>query len=189
MNIFEEYVYERFAAEMKSWPAEIRRDIYVIVIYLDFVNDDNRAAQIRLAHNTNALCQEETKYASSETEAKWNYAFWPSGELLICNQPFIADGIGMTADVDWKGVGLRDAYYTFARDYLQGGPVEAMINACAIVAQELHQARVVAEVCGQPVPVVFEIGNDFNNDDYRLQKIKEANPPGLVDEYLRETWG
>ena len=77
---------------MKSWPTEVAHDIYVVVIYISFVDDDTRAAQLRLSYNTLSRWQDSISSASSEAEAKWNYAFWfNDASLVLCKQPYMND--------------------------------------------------------------------------------------------------
>lgn len=184
MNAFEEYVYEKFVQEMRSWPTEVAHDIYVVVIYISFVDDDPRAAQLWLSYNTLSQWKSSVARASSEIEAKWNYAFWFNDALLVlCKQPYMNDFLTDVADVDWQGVGLRDAYLTFRAPRTSAAAINAVVDVCANVTQHLHGNGIVASVCGRSVPVVFEFCNDIDPCDYRLDRIRNSNPQGLTHEY------
>lgn len=188
MNIFEQYLYDSFVSEIKSWPAEITADIYILMIDIGFACDDARAAQFGLRYNTRTHWKNEVAHASSSAEAKWNPAFWLSSQLQLCKQPFMHDKTLDDNNVDWRGVGLRDAYYTFAGDYLRGDAVEVIIDACANVAAHLNQSDEVTALCSHVVPIIIGINNDFNCEEYLLKKVKEANQPELIQDYLNEKW-
>lgn len=187
MNAFADYVYEKFTQEIQSWASNIAHDIYVIVIYVAFVDDDTRAAELWLNYNTVSHWRSRIPDASSEAEAKWNSAFWfHDAKLVLCKQPYMNDWSTDFDGVDWRGVGFRDAYLTFRWPRTSADTVKAILDVCANVTQRLHENGVVASFCGCSVPIVFEFVNDIGNDDYRWEQIHRANAQELTQDY--ENW-
>lgn len=45
MNIFEQYLNERFVVELNSWPSEVAADTYILMINIGFPCHDVRAAE------------------------------------------------------------------------------------------------------------------------------------------------
>lgn len=52
MSDFKDYIYAECVRQMRSWPLEVRNDIYVIVIYIALVDDDPRLPLLNINYNT-----------------------------------------------------------------------------------------------------------------------------------------
>ncbi len=187
MNAFEEYLFERFAQEMRSWPLALARDIYVLSILISFVDDDVRSPELSLCFNTESNWQKNIFHASSEAEARWNTAFWlHDAGVTVCRQPYMNDSFTTFDEVDLRGVGLRDAFLTLRAPRGEGEVLGALFDACLVVTKRLHDDGVVLETCGRAVPVVWECTNDFGEEPGRLERMRRANLPLSLSDY--ENW-
>ena len=187
MNAFEEYLFERFSQGMRSWPLEVARDIYVLAILVSFVDDDPRSPELRLCFNTGSNWQNNFSCASSTAEARWNTAFWlHDAGVSVCRQPYMNDLFTTFDGVDFRGVGLRDAFLTFRAPRTKSDVLSALFDVCFVVTRRLHDDDVVAQVCGRAVPVVWECTNDFEKEPLRLERMRLANLPLSLSDY--ENW-
>ena len=56
------------------------------------------------------------------------------------------------------------------------------VGTCVTVAQQLHGDGVVAETFGRAIPIVV---HELEYYDEIVQQTREANPPGLVEDFAR----
>ncbi len=205
MHEFEEYIYQRFAEVIRSWPPAVARDIYVIVIYISLLEDDSRFAELSLNYNTLSNYHERIADASNEAEAKWNYAFWPHDDKIrLCESPK-----SNPRHPDLEGIHLRDEYlrsrlpqYDLSdaesdlllhnEDHSQfyryeSEIINAVVDVCGFVIRRLHEDGLIVQVCGHSVPVVVEMLNDSGHDEYRLAQVEAANPTDLANDYINWT--
>src|SRR5690348_4478567 len=82
-DLFESYIYERFAKAMAAWKDKDAGDIYALSFYLDFNQD---VPQLTLGYNTNAQVAKKLSSASGPDEARWNYAFWLQNEEVVIGE-------------------------------------------------------------------------------------------------------
>jgi hypothetical protein len=201
MDTFEEYIYQRFAEAIRSWPPAVARDIYVIVIYISLLDNDSRFAKLSLNYNTLSNWKERVPDASDEAEAKWNYAFWPDDDKIrLCESPKYNP-----RHPDLEGIRLRDEYLRShlpqydlsdaeSDDLLRSDDsqfyeyesevINAVVDVCCSVIRRLHGGGMITQTCGRSVPVVVEMLNDSGDDEYRLAQVEAANPTGLANDYI-----
>lgn len=80
-DAFLESSYEKLRKAITNIPDEEVKDIYALSFYYYAEDDDSRYPTIEVSYNTTKQYINETANASSETEAKWNYAFWLQEEI------------------------------------------------------------------------------------------------------------
>ena len=80
-DFFSEFSYEKLKKAINNIPNDKAKDIYALSFYFYAEDDDSRYPTIEVSYNTNQQYTNETENASSETEAKWNYAFWLQEEI------------------------------------------------------------------------------------------------------------
>ncbi len=67
---------------------------------------------------------------------------------------------------------------------------QAFVDACAGVVRRLHDAGVVQQVCGRPVPVILDVSNDMDALTIRAWRLtRQVNPFGVADECVGQRLG
>lgn len=195
MQTFEEYLYERFAAEIRSWRAPDSGVDFADVYALSFLIDDEVVRPepcdlaVELSYNTIQRWRQQIARASDSDEARWNFAFWthdiqlvlPSGMVHRPNEEYTpyVDQRAIELYVEWR------ASLNLPLDQ-DGDPdwkmeMDAFAALCARVGRRLHDEGIIVATFGQPVPIIL---HNLEYWDLIVQHTREANPPGVADEFI-----
>ncbi|MFD0681406.1 MULTISPECIES: hypothetical protein [unclassified Paenibacillus] len=89
--MMEEYIYQILKNRILGWDSELVEEIYVLSFYIDFENDDYRKPRLIFGYNTTSNHHNNISMASSELEARWNYAFWLQNEEIVIGNISLKD--------------------------------------------------------------------------------------------------
>ncbi len=175
----EEYLISKFSAVIRSWPSELRHDIYALSLYRDDDSVPYRPA-VYLVYNTLTHAQSRKPGNLDDNESRWNLALWQHDQWVgIEDQP---DGYGK--GLDEKGTQDLDIWLRSARQE-HGDDVGSLIAAfaalCVRVARRLHEIGVIRESFGRDIPIIMH--DDEWSEDMD-QNTEKANPPGVAKEFL-----
>lgn len=142
-------------------PAEESDDIYVVSFFVYDEEDDPRRPTITVGFNTetqvasNLPVEGDFMRASSESEARWNYAYWLQNQLaVICDSEQDAEGAQLREQ--W----IRDKGWWFDSDDPvfdeRGEAITAAFVALAVdVVRRLHADGDIERIFGRPIPVII----------------------------------
>jgi hypothetical protein len=198
---FEEYIYNRFEASIRSWEGQASGGIYAMSFFIYDEEDDPRRPTVTLGYNTTErwdICTPKAAdgsdigwpVASDEQEAKWNYAFWlQNEEVVIGRSDSPADPEGIRLRSDWiKAQGLsysdEDEDADFDACMVRGEEITRnFVELCVRVARQLHEQGVIEARFGRSVPILV---HELEYYDEIADQTRRANPPGLTGEF--EDW-
>lgn len=164
---------------------ELPGDIYALSFFVHDEDDDPRRPTVTVGYNTTDHWREVVATASSEAEAKWNFAFWPQNEIASFGRDGTPSQELVTA---WlKDIGL---YYTDEQadaDFdatlaLDKGITEQFVAACCSAARQLHSQGIVSRSISAEVPVIVH-GLEYY--DAVADQNEHCNPRGVADEFIR----
>jgi len=193
MSEFEDHVYNRAREGILSIPDKTAADIYALSFNF-WTDGDERSSMLSVGYNTNSrwrACtpgEEEPGFplASDPDEARWNFAFWLQEQGTACTIGWEDDAA--TARKEWMdslGLWFSDEEQQEDSDRtakLGGEITDKFIDLCARVARRLHADGVVTGKFGRAVPIIV---HELEYYDRIAQATKEANPPGLADEFTQ----
>ncbi len=223
MHPFQDYVYQKFADQMRSWPPEIAHDICLMVCMIHFDDEDRTRPRLELTATTPEFWASTYTPSEKDSGMKWyNVMTSPLAVLSMCEGS--GEWYGSDDPGDTQCVALRDDYFQ-SLDLLisnhekeqwsplhskrwkaengqgfitpeetetlqsierrKNGAEKAFVDVLTDAVRRLFEGGTIAEVCGKPVPVIFQIGNDQGDDLYLLTRMREVNPPGLTEEYYQ----
>jgi len=173
VSAYDEYIYDRVVAAIDRVPVAERAETYVISLWVTDESDDERIPAERVGHNTETAVTEAIPTASSELEARWNFAFYLQDELAL---------IG-AEDGDPGELALRDAWIT-EQTQLNHSSIEAFvidgteltnpfIHLLIRVVQRLHENKAITAVFGRAIPVLI---HELEYYDEILDQKLRANP-------------
>ena len=223
MHPFQDYVYQKFADQMRSWPPEIAHDICLMACMIGYDEDDVRRPNVGLIATTPEFWASTYTPSNKDPGMKWYSAgVTPLEILTLCEgsgEWYGSDDLG-----DTECVALRNDYFQSLgllisdqeqeqryplygkREKAENGQAtitpeetetletierrrdaveKAFMDVRAETVRRLFEDGTIAEVCGKPVPVIFQIGNDMGDQKYLLTRMREVNPPGLTEEYYQ----
>lgn len=183
---FENYIYDTFAREIKSWDGDACKDIYAISFFFYDNEYDPRQPQVHLSYNTLTEWKSSIRSEEDPDEAKWNFAWWPQDFKAII-PTFVRKGESLSPDIE--GEALRDEWlasedFEDPRDDFDSPTprvTQAFVDMCIRVARRLHDDGVIHGAFGCIVPIL--IHTDEIWDDI-LEETISANPPGAADEFV-----
>lgn len=147
-------------------------DAYVVSLWVNDEADDPACPTALIGYNTEARVSETTAQASSEREARWNFAFWLQNDLGMLCDP----------DSDPEGTELRN-------QWVEGGYVELdddtdprfvtrqFVAMLQRVVLALHRDGLVQRVFGRPIPVLI---HELEYYDQIAEQNLRSNPDGLA---------
>ena len=160
---------ERALTAIDSHPAA---DAYVVSLWVNDEADDPARPTVLVGYNTEARVSTTTARASSEREARWNFAFWLQNDLGMLCDP----------ESDPEGTQLRDRWVEDGHVELDDDTAPQFVTRQFIAMLErivlaLHQEDVVRRVFGRPIPVLIHELEYY--DEIARQNLR-SNPDGLA---------
>ena len=188
MHAFEQFVYDALKEKILSWDRTVTTHIYAISFYIYDEDDEPRRPSLTLGYNTIQHWKESIPQASDSDEAKWNYAYW-----LQNNETYIGDLEGPLAQksaelrTDWiRSIGLEytdeDEEQDSDRTFELGRDITKEFVALSVrVARRLHDDGIIFQQFGTVTPILV---HELEYYDEIANQTREANPPGVADEYF-----
>jgi len=211
MNPFETYILDRVTHAMTSLefkpvhPEAVQggepqsaADIYALSFYLWGEEDDPRRSILEVSYNTVARYKScvpgpdkksGRPVASSDAEAKWNYAFWLQKPILVIgtgDDP--KDEIGIKLRQEWiakQGLSYTDEEEEedFDRTLELDQQIERRFwQTCTRVARRLHDDGLITSTFGRAIPIIV---HDLDFDDDSFDHTRNANPDGVAADFLK----
>jgi len=139
---------------------------------------------VALSYNTHSNFEQRINRASSEKEAKWNYAFWLRDK--IAEVPRVPE-YGLEPDDDemklrdsWgESIGLLpdDRDETGRPTYEEQGLYAAIARALTPIVQQLHDDGSTVNSTGRTVPVII---HSLEYDPIGVTETNKANPADIL---------
>jgi hypothetical protein len=157
-------------------------DIYAISLFVNDLCDNPCKPTVTLGYNTNTQVAKILKEASSEIEARWNYAFW------IQNN-FFCFGDGDTSEIVKKW--LKENKFPYYDDddstwdtdeaYDEAEEItEAFISVLISIVKEIHEQKLLTIKYGKELPIII---HELEYYDEIAEQNIEANGKRLVKEF------
>lgn len=187
-----DHIHERVLAALDAIPAEERPDIYVVSLFVYDRDDDPRKPTVTVGFNTetqvtaNLPVEADFTRASSDSEARWNFAFWLQNQLVV-----VCDEEGDPLGAQLRDAWIRDSGLWFDLDDPdaqpmfdeRGEPITATFVALLVeLIKRLHGDGEVERIFGRPIPVII---HELEYYDQIADQNLEANPAGAIpDEFV-----
>ncbi len=182
MSNLKNYVYENIKTKILSWDNDIINDIYVISFYIENVEDESEKPMITLGYNTMEQYEKSISHASSNAEAKWNFAFWLQNEELI-----IGDNWGENLEdreMIFEWIKENNLYYWYEDedfDKLVDKIIHEFVELCVEVVKQLHYEGVIQEKFGRAIPILI---HELEYYPLIAEQNERANPKEVVKEFV-----
>jgi hypothetical protein len=180
--------YERMTAAIDRIPAGDRSDVYAISFFHYADDDDLRWPKLTIGYNTNAQYRSSIGSASSDAEAKWNFAFWLQNNLAELggdDDPHLKAWCAQTPyyytdEQNEKAKTDRDLFDELIE---KDGQFDAeFIEAVIMLTQRLFREGVIRRAFEKEVPVlIHELEYYHDPVSWTLR----ANPQRLADEFAK----
>lgn len=180
--------YEKLRSIIDGIPADERPDIYALSFFHCADDDDLRWPKVMVGYNTNAQYRSRIGNASSEAEAKWNFAFWLQnqlGEIGGEDDPLLRAWFAETPYyyTDEESEAAQDDDDLFDELMEKDGQfTQEFVEAVIMLTQRLFQERVISKAFGSDIPVLI---HELEYYDDPVSWTQRANPQGLADEFAR----
>lgn len=163
------------------------KEIYAFSFWFYNVDDDPRYPTISVGYNIEKQYKNRIEEASSEEEAKWNYAYWMQNE--------IAEIGGEEDDKLYQLLQEEGLYYSDEKldeaeenDALweqllaKDAKIQTLfIDMVIEIIQRLHKEGLVAAKAGKQVPILL---HELEYYDLPISWTERANPKELIEEWL-----
>ncbi|MCF6347932.1 MAG: hypothetical protein L3J20_06500 [Flavobacteriaceae bacterium] len=186
-NKFIENSYHNFKNAIAEINDDATKDIYALSFWYSEDEDDLRFPTILVSYNTNAHYKEQISKASSDKEAKWNFAFW--------SQDFIAQ-IGGEEDGLLKNWFENTSYFysedeneeayendqMFEKIVEQGSEFcEDFIEEIILLTKRLFSEKIILNKFGKNIPILI---HELEYGDGSTNLTLKSNPKGVADEFI-----
>ena len=165
-------------------------DIYALSFYHFFEEDEGRFPMILISFNTISNYIENITKASSEGEAKWNYAFWLQEEVGLIG------GMEDTLLAKWfkytpyyysdkeseKAMDDDDLFDIILEKDADFGSL--FIEEIILLINKLFKEDLIKTKFGKNIPVML---HELEYYDRPISWTVRSNPDGLADEFLNWT--
>lgn len=187
---FVEATYSKLKAAILSIDDQIKIDIYALSFWFYTDDDDPRYPVIMVSYNTNTHFQSQIASASSEEEAKWNYAFWLQEDIQSIGgsddeqlKKWFATTPHFYSDKENE---LADEDDDLFDEILDKGSAfcDEFIEEIILLTQRLFSEKVVEQKFGKNIPAMV---HELEYYDRPVSWTVRSNPKGLVDEFVSWT--
>jgi hypothetical protein len=173
------------AAEAVRGLAEVDGHVYAVSFFVYDEDDDPRHPTLTIGYNTLEHWRQAVSQASSEAEAKWNYAFWPQNEVASFGRSGTASQKIVAAWLREQGLYYTDEQADADFDAtleLDERITERFVASCCSAVQRLHTEGVVSQALSAKVPVIV---HELEYDEAIADQNKRCNPRGVAKEFVR----
>ncbi|MGS2763146.1 hypothetical protein [Sinomicrobium sp. M5D2P9] len=173
-------------------------DIYAISFWYANEDDNPRHPKIILSYNTMSNYRNRVADASSEMEAKWNYAFWLQNDIAEIggeNDELLKSWFRETPyfysdledeEAEEDEAEEDEALFDKLLEYGNGFNRE-FIDVIILLIQRLFREKVIERKFGKSIPVLL---HRLEYSDKTIGWVKRANPVRLTNEFVKacESW-
>lgn len=177
-----EYIMSEIKRCITSWD---KSDIYAISLFVYDEGDNPCHPTFTLGYNTNQHFKNEISNASSEQEAKWNYAFWLQNTELYFGMEETQKYVkGWLADNKFPYISSQELYSKNANIDDEGLEkiTEAFVNVLVEIVKELHDSGFIIMEFGKSIPILI---HELEYYDTIAQQNLKANPAEIMDEFVK----
>ncbi|MBA5794045.1 DUF4303 domain-containing protein [Flavobacterium sp. xlx-214] len=184
---FFEFSYEKLKTAIETISSEDANDIYALSFYFYAEDDDGRYPTIEVSFNTNNQYKNEIENASSETEAKWNYAFWLQEEIERIggeDDTFLAKWFKETPYYysEIENEKAEDDDELFDKLLEKGEKFEEeFVEEILKIIQKLFTQRIIFNKFGKDIPILV---HELEYYDKPINWTKKANKFELIKEFI-----
>ncbi len=186
-DAFIQSAYNSLAQAIRNISENEKNDVYAISFWYSTDGDDPRYPTIIASYNTDEHYRNEIENASSETEARWNYAFWLQNDIATVGGEedellnlWLKETPYYYSDEDDDAASDDDAL--FERLMAQGDAFNGLfIEEIIALTHRLFNERVIEEALGRNVPVII---HELEYYDDPVDWTRRANPKGLADAFI-----
>ena len=160
------------------------RDAYALSFFINDEEDDPRLPTLTVGHNTPEQWRSSVARASSNEEAKWNYAFWLQNKLVCFGRGGTASAEVVARWVSELGLAYsdEDEEADFDRCMELGAQITShFVAAVCDIALALHEDGAILATFGRPVPVIV---HELEYYDEIADQTERCNPPGVAHEFV-----
>lgn len=174
-EIFNKF-YRKIVESIESW--KNKDDIYAISFWLS--RDLHYFIKLIVGYNTVSHYKREISNRISESNAKWNFAFWlqnVSVEISANDQEFREWVQSLPEYVDIQNKNKNKNAKLLSIEQTN----EVFINEMIKISKELFDNGVISSQFGRNIPIIV------HELDYNPKSIKwtnRANPKGIADEFI-----
>ncbi len=180
----ENYIYNNVLSQIENINLEIAKDIYSLSFYVTDEEDDPRFITCVLGFNTFENFNKNIETASSELEAKWNYAFWLQNNLFDLGDNGSEKGIELRASwIENLGFMYTDEEENadFERCLLLGeNIISSFVDLLVRVTRKIHESGIIEAKFTRKVPIII---HELEYYEQIAIQNEEANPGNCVDEF------
>lgn len=179
--------YHKIKEAFQRVDSEECQDVYALSFWFYNEDDDARYPIINVSFNTTTHFKEQVDFASSEAEAKWNYAYWLQDELLEIGgseDESLRRWLGSTpyyfSDEDDEAAADDDLL--FDQLLVKGKHLEAVfIEGIKELILSLHNDGVIKTSFGRKIPVIL---HELEYYDKPISWTKAVNETYLIEEFV-----
>jgi len=165
------------------------KDIYALSFFIYDIDDDPRTPELTLGYNT-LTNYEESKSKSKPTasdneEAKWNYAFWLQNYLCVIGEHGTESGNALESWIGDIGLAYTDEEEDddFDNCMILGREITTrFVQLVVDLAKLLHANGIIEKKFKRPIPIIV---HELEYYDQIVTQTREANPPGLAEEFAQ----
>ena len=186
-EIFLRASYQNIKEAFLRMDGEERQDVYALSFWFYNEDDDARYPKVNVSFNTTTHFKEQVGYASSEAEAKWNYAYWLQDELLE---------IGGSEDELLRNWFVSSPYYFSDEEEAEAVNDDLLFEQLLVKSQDLeilfiegikelvislHNDGIIKASFGRKLPVIV---HELEYYDKPISWTKEVNESYLIEEFV-----
>ncbi len=179
--------YAKMKAAISAISPADKADVYALSFWYYNYNDDPRYPKIAISYNTRAHFESQIDDASSESEAKWNYAFWLQNDIEEIGgeedellQAWFRETPYYYTDAEEEKAQEDEALFDKLTD--QGSAFDKLfVEEIIMLTQMLFSEGIVAAEFGSNTPVLV---HELEYYEVPIDWTIRANPAGLVDEFV-----
>lgn len=151
-------------------------DVYAVSLYVESFRDNPCEPTVTLSVNTEDYFHKASREASSEEEARWNYAFWPQESLLYFGEsrPYEPADDSPAIIERWvreSGFPFYDYEGVFGSDADPDDCIDDIPHAfrqeLAAIVENLHASGFVRQTFGRDIPIIIH-GLEYDESDAEL---------------------
>lgn len=165
------------------------QDVYALALYYYCDDDEPCFPKVELNFNTSAHFQSQISEASSQAEAKWNYAYWlqePSWEIGGEEDQLLAQWFQQTPyyySMEQMEYAQEEDDDLFEELLEKGEQFDQLfIEEIIKMVQQLFTENIIQNTFGKNIPVII---HELEYYEEPISWTKKANPKALISEFIK----
>lgn len=176
-------LYEAISRCLVAIPAAETADIYALSLLVYDDEDDPRLPTATLGYNTVSQWKGSIDRASSDGEAKWNYAFWLQNRLECFGEPGTDSADSVRRWIESAGLWYsdQDEEADFDACLEKGEAITAgFVRVCCEAVSRLHASGDMERTFGREIPIII---HELEYYEQIAAQNEACNPPGAIAEF------